>query len=58
MELIRNSVLDLIFKHCRIGDFYRMTKQNLINGAIEYIPQKTKEGNPVTVRVPLNQLLI
>ena len=23
---------------CRIGDFFRMTKQNLINGAIEYIP--------------------
>ncbi|KAA6319825.1 hypothetical protein EZS27_030325 [termite gut metagenome] len=39
---------------CRIGDFYRMTKRNLINGAIEYIPRKTKEGNPVTIRVPLN----
>ncbi|KAA6322309.1 hypothetical protein EZS27_028134 [termite gut metagenome] len=39
---------------CRIGDFYRMTKRNLINGAIEYIPRKTKEGNPITVRVPLN----
>ncbi len=40
---------------CRIGDLYRMTKQNVINGAIEYIPRKTKEGNPVTVRVPLNE---
>ena len=39
---------------CRIGDFYRMTKKNIIDGAIEYIPRKTKEGNPVTVRVPLN----
>ena len=39
---------------CRIGDLYRMTKKNVINGAIEYIPRKTKEGNPVTVRVPLN----
>lgn len=39
---------------CRVGDLYRMTKQNIINGAIEYIPRKTKEGNPVTVRVPLN----
>lgn len=39
---------------CRISDLYRMTKQNVINGAIEYIPRKTKEGNPVTVRVPLN----
>ncbi len=39
---------------CRVGDLYRMTKQNVINDAIEYIPRKTKEGNPVTVRVPLN----
>ncbi|MDR1500667.1 MAG: site-specific integrase [Tannerellaceae bacterium] len=39
---------------CRVGDLYRMTKQNVINEAIEYIPRKTKEGNPVTVRVPLN----
>lgn len=39
---------------CRIGDLYRMTGDNVINGAIEYIPRKTKEGNPVTVRVPLN----
>lgn len=39
---------------CRIGDLNRMTKQNVINDAIEYIPRKTKEGNPITVRVPLN----
>jgi len=41
---------------CRIGDFYRMTKNNLIAGAVEYIASKTKEGNPVTVRVPLNAM--
>lgn len=29
-------------------------KLNVVNEAIEYIPKKTKEGNPVTVRVPLN----
>jgi integrase len=39
---------------CRIGDLYQMTKKNVINEAIEYIPRKTKEGNPVTIRVPLN----
>ncbi|MDR2626974.1 MAG: site-specific integrase, partial [Dysgonamonadaceae bacterium] len=39
---------------CRIGDLYRMTRSNVVNGAIEYIPRKTKEGNPITVRVPLN----
>ena len=39
---------------CRVSDLYRMTKLNVVNEAIEYIPKKTKEGNPVTVRVPLN----
>jgi integrase len=39
---------------CRVGDLYRITKSNVVNDAIEYIPRKTKEGNPITVRVPLN----
>jgi len=39
---------------CRIGDFYGMTRANIINGAVEYIPRKTKDGRPITVRVPLN----
>lgn len=39
---------------CRVGDLYKMTSNNIIGGAIEYIPRKTKEGRPVTVRVPLN----
>ncbi len=40
---------------CRVSDLWGMTKDSVIDGAIEYIPRKTKEGNPVTVRVPLNQ---
>lgn len=39
---------------CRVGDLIKFTKQNIINGAIEYIPRKTKEGRPLTIRVPLN----
>ncbi|MDR1583377.1 MAG: site-specific integrase [Prevotellaceae bacterium] len=39
---------------CRVADLYKFTKQNIINGAIEYIARKTKDGRPVTVRVPLN----
>ena len=30
-----------------------MTKRSIIDGAVEYIPRKTKDGNPVVVRVPL-----
>lgn len=40
---------------CRVSDLWAMTKASIIDGAIEYIPRKTKEGNPITVRVPLNK---
>ena len=33
-----------------------MTKSNIVGGAIEYIPRKTKEGRAVTVRVPFNSI--
>lgn len=39
---------------CRVSDLRNLTKESVINGAVEYIPRKTKEGRPVTVRVPLN----
>lgn len=39
---------------CRVGDYMKMTKRNVINGAVEYIASKTKDGRPVTVRVPLS----
>ncbi|MDR2085809.1 MAG: site-specific integrase [Dysgonamonadaceae bacterium] len=41
---------------CRVADLYQFTKQNVINDAIEYIARKTKDGRPVTVRVPLNSI--
>ena len=41
---------------CRVGDLYKLTRENIIDGAVEYIPRKTKDGHPVTVRVPLNAI--
>jgi hypothetical protein len=41
---------------CRIGDLYAMTKKNVINGVVEYIAGKTVDGDPRTIRVPLNSL--
>lgn len=41
---------------CRVGDLYRFTKANVINGAIEYIANKTIEKRATTVRVPLNAI--
>ena len=39
---------------CRVGDLLKLQKNNIIGNAVEYVPRKTKEGRPVTVRVPLN----
>ena len=41
---------------CRVSDLRNLTKDSVIDGAIEYIPRKTKEGRPYTVRVPLNSV--
>ena len=41
---------------CRVSDLRNLTKDSVINGAVEYIPRKTREGRPVTVRVPLNSV--
>lgn len=40
---------------CRVSDLIKMTHKNVIDNSIEYIPRKTKEERPITVRVPLNQ---
>ena len=40
---------------CRVSDLNRLTKANIVDGCVEYIPQKTKLEHAGTVRVPLNQ---
>lgn len=54
LEIQRDIFIFQTLIGCRVSDLYRMTKLNIVNGAVEYIQKKTKEGNPVTVRVPLN----
>lgn len=54
LEIQRDIFIFQSLIGCRVGDLYKMTKDNVIDGAIEYVPRKTKEGNPITVRVPLN----
>ena len=40
---------------CRISDLYGFTKDNIVDGHLVYIARKTKEGNPVTIKVPLTE---
>jgi len=56
LEIQRDIFVFQCLIGCRVADLYRLTKQNIINGAVEYIARKTKDGRPVTVRVPLNTI--
>lgn len=55
-ELIRDVFIFQCVIGCRVGDLFSMTKDSLQNGFVEYIQGKTKDGNPKTVRVPLNTI--
>ena len=40
---------------CRVSDLLSMRKSSIIDGAVEYIPHKTQEERPMTIRVPLTK---
>ncbi|MGL4519340.1 MAG: tyrosine-type recombinase/integrase [Phocaeicola sp.] len=40
---------------CRVSDLLKLSSKNIVNGAVEYIAQKTKDEAPKVVRVPLNE---
>lgn len=41
---------------CRISDLYSLTRKNVIDNCIQYVPRKTKDKTPKTVTVPLNSI--
>lgn len=40
---------------CRVGDLYKMTYANIVDGKLKYTPRKTRDNNPVLAIVPLNE---
>ena len=40
---------------CRVGDLLRLTRNDIINNTLEYIPTKTIEESQKTIVVPLNK---
>lgn len=53
LEVARDMFVLQCFIGCRVGDYFKMTKDNIVDGAIEYIAGKTADERPLTVRVPL-----
>jgi integrase len=41
---------------CRVGDLIKLTRKNVIDGAVEYVANKTFDEHPQTIRVPLNKI--
>lgn len=63
LEQQRDIFIFQCYIGCRVSDLYSMRQSNIITErtskgdrkCINYIPRKTKEGNPITVSVPLNE---
>lgn len=51
-------VRDIFIFQCligaRVGDLCKLTKANIQDNILTYIPRKTKDGKPVTVNIPLH----
>lgn len=54
LEVQRDIFIFQCLIGCRVSDLLTMTPLSIVNGAIEYMPQKTKGKRPDIVRVPLN----
>lgn len=55
LEVQRDIFIFQCLTGCRVSDLYGLTTTSVIDGAIEYIPSKTKRERANVVRVPLNE---
>ena len=55
LEIQRDIFVFQCLLGCRVSDLYKLTKHNIIENIVEYVPSKTKEGDSRTIRVPLNK---
>lgn len=53
LEVQRDIFIFQCLIGCRVSDLMRLTDADIVNGAVCYIPRKTKEDAPVTVTVPV-----
>lgn len=55
LAVIRDIFVFHCYVGCRVGDLYRLTRANIKDGFLEYMPQKTKKCHAKAVRVPLHE---
>lgn len=54
LELQRDIFIFQCCVGCRVSDLEKLTKSNIVDGELNYVARKTREGRPLTIRVPLN----
>lgn len=55
LELQRDIFVFQCCVGCRVSDLVRLTKENIIDGELNYVARKTRDGRPLTIKVPLNR---
>lgn len=56
LHRVRNVFVFQCLIGARVGDLCKLTKANVQGDFINYIPRKTRDGQPVTVTVPLHPI--
>ena len=52
---VRDMFVLQCFIGCRVGDFLKLRKSNIINGFIHYVPSKTQDENQKVCKIPLSE---
>jgi len=55
LRRVRDIFVFQCYIGARVGDLCKLTKANIQNNVISFIPRKTKDNKPVTVNIPLHQ---
>lgn len=55
LRRVRDIFVFQCYIGARVGDLCKLTKANIQNNVISFIPRKTKDDKPVTINIPLHQ---
>jgi len=54
LSRVRDLFIFQCYVGCRVGDFFALTKANVQNGVLSYVPGKTAKENIETITIPLS----
>jgi len=55
LSRVRDMFVLQCFIGCRVGDFVKLRKSNIIDGFIHYVPSKTQDENQKVCKIPLSE---